>query len=329
MTDTRDLARIDRDCALAMKGAPTDILAMGARLAMMYGLDPLLKHVIYLPKSNGVYPTVAGLRAYAEARGGLGGIRYSALTPAEREGLYPDLPKGSIVVSCTVTRNGCEYTEYGMCSASEKPDLNHRSAMARTRALGRALRIAYPINQTAAEEIEANDFSDPDDAPRAMVQVQAEAPKAKPTLWDDCKAAWDARANPNPDESMVSLLLATAKALNVPLGTGNMQRDVAAMTGYSIAPAFLAHFKGLCSASGTEDDESHDNEPPKAKASPWESYIASGGGSDIAYAALVSMGKTVRDESDLADAFNAAAEADKLALWEALKSARKAVASNG
>lgn len=328
-TETRDLARIERDCSLAMKGAPADVRAMGARLAMAYGLDPLLKHVIYLPKSGGVYPTVAGLRAYAEARGGLGGIRYAALSAQERECFYPELPKGAVVCACTVTRDGHDYTEFGMCSAAEKPDVNHRSAMARTRALGRALRIAYPINLTSAEEIEASDFGDPDDAP-AMVQVQSAPPLVKPTLWDECKAAWAARANRSEDESMASLLRDAARVCKVPLGD-NLQRDVASLTGYPVAGPFLAAFKALCAAPSGEVDAEAQAEAPKASLTPWEAYISNGGSTDVACSALRALGKTVRDESDLAEAFNAAAEADKPALAAALKAARMAAreASNG
>ena len=320
-TDNRDLALIQRDCALAMRGAPADALAMGARLAVMYGLDPILKHFIYLPKANGVYPTVAGLRAYAERQGGLHGIRYRPLTVDERECMYPDLPKGAVVVACTVVRNGAEYTEYGMCSAQDKPDLKDRSAMARTRGLGRSLRMAYPINLTTAEEIEATDYGDPDSYAAPQVQVvQAFKPEAPPSLYDKCTEAWAKRPVRSEGDDIVACFREAAAAVGVPCPKEGLKGHIASMTNYPSAPAFLAAFIAAL-PKGEEAPES-----AKAEPTPWENFAAKGGNMGLAFEAIKALGKSAKNEAEIIETFNEAAKSDREALFVALKAAKRAMA---
>lgn len=149
------LYRSSEEALAAVRAANIDTRhqVAAARLALVYGLDPLLKHVVVIPGA-GVYPTVAGLRQNAERHGDLRGISYRALTPDEKECFYPGLAQGDVVIACTVWRGEAEFTEFGMVAAKEKTSLKDRSAMARTRALGRALKIAYSLALTAAEELD-------------------------------------------------------------------------------------------------------------------------------------------------------------------------------
>lgn len=152
--------------------------------------------------------------------------------------------------------------------------------------------------------------------------VQALPPKAPPSLYDKCAEAYAARPVRSEGDDFLACLREAAAAMRVPLPKTDVKGFIAAMTNYATADGFLDAFKAALPTGEAEAQP----EPAKAQVSPWEGYTAKGGTGAVAFAAMKLLGKTVRDEADLADAFNAAAEADKAGLVAALKAGKEAIA---
>jgi hypothetical protein len=118
-----------------------------------YGLDPALREVLVL--GGNLYCTVSGMVRVAERSGDYAGLRYEELESRE---------EGEIRYRCTVrkmvegrggSRQSCEFEGLGRAVASKlnKVTKDFADEMAQTRALGRALRRAWPISMPAFDEL--------------------------------------------------------------------------------------------------------------------------------------------------------------------------------
>lgn len=122
-----------------------------ARLAVLYGLDPLADELMLMGGSK-PYVTVAGLRRTAQRGGQLDGVE---LEPYDRK----NAAKGEAWWRCSVWLKGAAhpFTEFGRAGGPGERNpvaRNHPEEMARTRALGRALRIATGVSLPLAEEMD-------------------------------------------------------------------------------------------------------------------------------------------------------------------------------
>lgn len=288
-------------------------------------LDPARKQVYLLPlgkKEDPVITIVMGIDGYRiiAHRAGLDGID-------EPEFEYGTNPNRPVKATVRVYRKGCSRPFVGVAYMA---DYNHgqpgpwqtmgRVMLAKC-AEAQGIRKACP-EETSGTYIDAELQEEESDASMGTAQVvQAAPPKAPPSLYDKCAEAWAARPVRSEGDDFLGCLREAAASVGVPLPKTDIKGHVAAMTNYPTGQAFLdAFIAAMPKGEATE-------EPAKAPATPWEAYMAKGGTSAAAYEALKAMGKTVRDESDLADAFNAAAESDKSGLVAALKVARESLAA--
>ena len=123
-----------------------------------YGLDPLLKHILVL--GGNLYITVAGLRTWAYKQEDKPiSIQVVPVTPEEKKAAgCPDTAHyWKALVWKADTPPDKPFTEFG---ESDKDNVSlHRAGwkeiqdMAKTRAVGRALRNAYPVSLPLAEDM--------------------------------------------------------------------------------------------------------------------------------------------------------------------------------
>lgn len=133
------------------------------QVARAYGLDPLLRHLLML--GGNIYITVAGLLYYAhrDKENAPKSIILTPASPEERE--RAGVPPHGHFWKCILKKGeGGEFVEFGY--ASEQDVHLHNagwkdiSNMAKTRALGRALRLAYSIHLPVAEEMSWFEFEE-------------------------------------------------------------------------------------------------------------------------------------------------------------------------
>ncbi len=116
------------------------------------GCVPWLRHVVLL--GDAAYITLAGLLHVAQQTGELDGIETRPATSTERASF--GLPEGSIVWRADVWRRGSAhpYVGWGRALGGEQGAAKtHPYEMAATRATARALRLAFGVGMTSAEEM--------------------------------------------------------------------------------------------------------------------------------------------------------------------------------
>jgi hypothetical protein len=129
-----------------------------------YGLDPAQREVVCL--GGNLYITVAGMVRIAERSGDYAGCKFY---PVEGD------KEGEIKYKCVVTKlvqgNLCEFEGLGRAGGlqDKNPTVSkYPEEMAQTRALGRALRRAWPISIPALEET----FDDYTDAEATIIDEE-------------------------------------------------------------------------------------------------------------------------------------------------------------
>ena len=138
------------------KNLQPEMQRMVAHISVSYGLDPLLDELLVMGGVK-LYVTVAGLRRKAQEMSVLDGISWERVT-------YPDDSKGLVRWKCILRIKGAgfPFEEYGEANGPTETNpvaKKNPETMARTRALGRALRMATGVSLPIAEE--ADDYGAP------------------------------------------------------------------------------------------------------------------------------------------------------------------------
>ena len=120
-----------------------------AYITVAYGLDPLLDELVVMGGTK-LYVCVAGLRRKVQEAGILNGISWDRVK-------FDDDPKGLIRWKVLLRLKGAEFPfeEFGEAGGPTETNpvaKKHPETMARTRAIGRALRMAAGVSLPIAEE---------------------------------------------------------------------------------------------------------------------------------------------------------------------------------
>lgn len=159
--ETRDqIANRNREAAKSLwagKLTQTELAAVNA-ICEGYGLDPLLKHILVL--GGNLYITVAGVRTWAYKQDDKP-VAIQVVPASREERDTAGCPEGVHYWKAKIwkkdTPADTPFTEFG---EADKDNVSlHRAGwkeiqdMAKTRAIGRALRNAYPISLPLAEDM--------------------------------------------------------------------------------------------------------------------------------------------------------------------------------
>lgn len=159
--ETRDQIQArNREAAKALWAGqltPVELAGVNA-VCEAYGMDPLLKHIIVL--GGNLYITVAGLRTWAYKQDDKPlSIQVTPATTEEKKaaGCLETSHYWKAMVWKSDTPKEIPFTEFG---EADKDNVSlHRAGwkeiqdMAKTRAIGRALRNAYPVSLPLAEDM--------------------------------------------------------------------------------------------------------------------------------------------------------------------------------
>ncbi len=131
-----------------------------------FGLRPDLGHVIVM--GDRPYVTKEGLIYYAQRTKKLAGIEVEIV---ERKQNF------CLVKARVLTKDGGRYEAYGDADANNTNRMvtPHLIRMAETRAVNRALRVAFPIGLCSFEELAEQDVIDPVTGEEVKVEVEKEA----------------------------------------------------------------------------------------------------------------------------------------------------------
>lgn len=186
--DRKALMEKSREIAKAMwpsKMTANEKAALN-HICLMYGLDPLLKEVIFL--GGNFYIVVSGMVKIAnrDKDAPLAGIDLRPATMEERK-LIGVTDDKRYLWRCEVWKKGIEkpFVEWGEASADDVSLYGEKvkdiRAMARTRAKGRALKEAYSISLAIYEEGDlSHKYPDAIEVPGKEVKEKPEKEEAKP-----------------------------------------------------------------------------------------------------------------------------------------------------